>query len=129
MGTSQSSKGRGGGSPLVPPWADDQPQQPLPSPQERRFAPFRESLGNAVSNGNRADFRKAIGHYARKASGGSSNAARRLGSVTQAGAELFGALVECLRPRRTKHRFGQFGRPSMRNSNINYCSSFNITGW
>ncbi|EHS0248340.1 hypothetical protein KUT05_004646, partial [Escherichia coli] len=28
-----------------------------------------------------------------KASGGSSNAARRLGSVTQAGAELFGALV------------------------------------
>ncbi|EFB2879552.1 inorganic phosphate transporter [Escherichia coli] len=65
----------------------------LPSPQERRFAPFRESLGNAVSNGNRADFRKAIGHYARKASGGSSNAARRLGSVTQAGAELFGALV------------------------------------
>ncbi len=93
MGTSQSSKGPGGGSPLVPPWADDQPQQPLPSPQERRFAPFRESLGNAVSNGNRADFRKAIGHYARKASGGSSNAARRLGSVTQAGAELFGALV------------------------------------
>lgn len=67
MGTSQSSKGPGGGSPLVPPWADDQPQQPLPSPQERRFAPFRESLGNAVSNGNRADFRKAIGHYARKA--------------------------------------------------------------
>ncbi len=37
MGTSQSSKGPGGGSPLVPPWADDQPQQPLPSPQERRF--------------------------------------------------------------------------------------------
>lgn len=29
MGTSQSSKGPGGGSPLVPPWADDQPQQPL----------------------------------------------------------------------------------------------------
>lgn len=34
MGTSQSSKGPGGGSPLVPPWADDQPQQPLPSPQK-----------------------------------------------------------------------------------------------
>lgn len=45
MGTSQSSTGPGGGSPLVPPWADDQPQQPLPPPQERRFAPFRESLG------------------------------------------------------------------------------------
>ncbi|MBA5601072.1 hypothetical protein H1224_08390 [Pectobacterium aroidearum] len=93
MGTSQSSTGPGGSSPLVPPWADDQPQQPLPSPQERRFAPFRESLGNAVSNGNRADFRKAIGHYARKASGGSSSAARRLGSVTQAGAGLFATLA------------------------------------
>jgi len=93
MGTSQSSTGPGGGSPLIPPWADDQPQQPLPPPQERRFAPFREALGNAVSNGNRADFRKAIGHYARKASGGSSSAARRLGSVTQAGGGLFGALA------------------------------------
>lgn len=93
MGTSQSSTGPGGGSPLVPPWADDQPQQPLPSPQKRRFAPFRESLGNAVSNGNRADFKKAIGHYARKASGGSNSAARRLGSVTQAGGGLFGALT------------------------------------
>ena len=94
MGTSQSSTGPNGGSPLVPPWADDQPEQPLPPPQGRRFAPFRESLGNAVSNGNKADFRKAIGHYARKASGGSSNAARRLGSVTLAGGGLFGTLAQ-----------------------------------
>lgn len=99
MGTSQSSTGPGGGSPLVPPWADDQPQQPLPPPQERRFAPFRESLGNAVSNGNRADFRKTIGHYARKASGGSSSAARRLGSVTQAGGDCLGLWREYLRLR------------------------------
>lgn len=93
MGTSQSSTGPGGGSPLVPPWADDQPQQPLPPPQAARFGPFRKSLGRAVSSGNRDDYRKAVGHYARKASGGSSSAARRLGSVTQAGAGLFSTLV------------------------------------
>lgn len=93
MGTSQSSTGPGGGSPLVPPWADDQPQQPLPPPQTSRFGPFRKSLGRAVSSGNRDDFRKAVGHYARKASGGGGSAARRMGSATQAGARLFGALA------------------------------------
>lgn len=93
MGTSQSSTGPGSGSPLIPPWADDQPQQPLPQPQTSRFAPFRKSLGSAVSSGNRDDFRKAIGHYARKASGGGGSAARRMGSVTQAGAGLFGTLI------------------------------------
>ena len=93
MGTSQSSTGPGGGSPLVPAWADDQPQHPLPPPEAIRFAPFRKSLGGAVSSGNRDDFRKAIGHYARKASGGGVTAARRMGSTTQAGAGLFGALA------------------------------------
>lgn len=92
MGTSQSSPGPGGSSPLVPPWADDQPQQPLPAAQDRRFAPFRESLGSSVSSGDRGDLRRAVGHYARKASGGSGSAARRMGSVTQAGGGLFGAL-------------------------------------
>ncbi|MAT91230.1 MAG: hypothetical protein CME59_01380 [Halioglobus sp.] len=92
MGTSQSSTGPGGGSPLVPPWADDQPQQPLLSPQTRRFAPFRESLGRAVSSGDRGELKRAVGHYARKSSGGGGSAARRMGSVTQAGAGLFGVL-------------------------------------
>lgn len=93
MGTSQSSTGPGGGSPLVPPWADDQPQHPLPTPESRRFAPFRESLGSAISSGDREELRKAIGHYARKATGGGNTAARRMGSVTQAGASLFGLLA------------------------------------
>lgn len=93
MGTSQSSTGPGGGSPLLPPWADDMPQAPLPTPQSRRFGPFRQAMGGAVSGGNRDDFKKAIGHYARKASGGSATAARRMGGVTQAGARLFGALA------------------------------------
>lgn len=93
MGTSQSSPGPGGNSPLVPPWADDQPQQPLPSPQDRRFAPFRESLGSSVSSGDRGELRRAVGHYARKASGGSGSAVRRMGSVTHAGGGLFGILT------------------------------------
>lgn len=93
MGTSQSSNGPGGGSPLVPPWADDQTQQPQTTPQPARFMGFRLSLGQFVSGGDRSHLRTAVGHYARKASGGGSNAARRMGSVTQAGAGLFGALA------------------------------------
>lgn len=93
MGTSQSSAGPGGSSPLVPPWADDQPQQPQTMPQPARFMAFRQSLGRFVSGGDRNDLNNAVGHYARKASGGSSSAARRMGSVTQAGAGLFGVLA------------------------------------
>lgn len=92
MGTSQSSPGPGGGSPLVPPWADDQPQQALPSPMPARFKAFRQSLGSFVSSGNRGDLQSAVGHYAQKASGGGSSAARRMGSVTRAGGNLFGVL-------------------------------------
>ena len=93
MGTSQSSTGPGGGSPLVPPWADDQPQQPQATPQPTRFMAFRQSLGRFVSGGDRNDLHSAVGHYARKASGGRDSAARRMGNVTQAGAGLFGALT------------------------------------
>lgn len=93
MGTSQSSNGPGVSSPLVPPWADDQPQQPQPTPEPARFMAFRQSLGHFVSGGDQSDLKSAVGHYARKASGGSGSAARRMGSVTQAGAGLFGALT------------------------------------
>ncbi len=92
MGTSQSSNGPGGGSPLVPPWADDQLQLPQPQPEPRRFKPFRQSLGAFVVSGSRNDLKRAIGHYARTASGGGGNAARRMGSVTQAGARLYGTI-------------------------------------
>lgn len=92
MGTSQSSSGPGGNSPLVPPWADDQPQQPVPPAQNRRFAPFREAIGKSVQGGGQQQLQKALGHYARKATGGSAVAARRMGSVTQAGGALFDLL-------------------------------------
>lgn len=93
MGTSQSSAGPGGGSPLIPPWADDQPHQPQTIPQPARFMAFRQSLGRFVSGGDRNNLKSAVGHYARKASGGGGSAARRLGSATQAGAGLFGVLA------------------------------------
>lgn len=77
----------------MPPWADDQPQHAQTTPEPARFMGFRQSLGRYVSGGDRSDLRSAVGHYARKASGGGGNAARRMGSVTQAGAGLFGVLA------------------------------------
>lgn len=93
MGTSQSNPGPGGGSPLVPPWADDQPQDPLPNPQSPRFQPFRRSFGEFVKTGNQSALKSALGHYARKGTGGSNTAARRLGNTTKAGAALYGVLT------------------------------------
>ena len=50
-------------------------------------------MGRFVSGGDRSDLRGAIGYYARKASGGGGSAARRMGSVTRAGANLYGVLA------------------------------------
>lgn len=93
MGTSQSSSGPGGSSPLVPPWADDEPQKPLPTPPGARFKPFRQSLGRFLKTNNQSDLRSALGHYASKGTGGGGLASRRLGSVTNAGATLYGMLA------------------------------------
>jgi hypothetical protein len=93
VGTSQSNPGPGGGSPLVPPWADDQPQDTLPSPQSSRFQPFRRSFGEFVKTGNQSALKSALGHYARKSTGGSNTAARRLGNTTKVGAALYNALT------------------------------------
>ncbi len=93
MGTSQSSTGPGTGSPLVPPLADDQPQQSLPEPEPNRFKPFRQALGSFVSTGNHRKLKSALGHYARKGTGGGGSASRRMGSVTQTGGALYCALT------------------------------------
>lgn len=92
MGTSQSSSGPSGSSPLVPPWADDEPQKPLPAPPGARFAAFRRSLGRFLKTNNQSDLRSALGYYASKGTGGGGLASRRLGSVTNAGATLYGVL-------------------------------------
>lgn len=93
MGTSQSNPGPNGRSPLIPPWADNQPQQPLPQPLPARFKPFRQAMGKFISTGDRASLEKALGHYARTASGGSSVATRRLSNASSAGGGLFGVLT------------------------------------
>ena len=92
MGTSQSSSGPGGSSPLVPPWADDEPQKPLPTPPHARFKPFRQYLGRFLKTNNQSDLKSALGHYASKGTGGGGIASRRFGSVTNAGATLYGML-------------------------------------
>jgi hypothetical protein len=93
VGTSQSHPGPGGKSSLVPPWADDQPQQPLPIPQSLRFKPFRQAFGNFVSTGDPSKLKSALGHYARKSTGGRNTAARRLGNTVKAGAALYHTLT------------------------------------
>lgn len=92
MGTSQSNPGPGGNSPLVPPWADDEPQEPLPQPDPSRFRGFRRSVGKFIRSGDRGDLRSALRNYARTATGGGGVAARRMGGVTKAGASLYGTL-------------------------------------
>jgi hypothetical protein len=111
MGTSQSNPGPGGKSPLVPSWADDQPQQPLATPESARFKPFRQALGKFLSSGDRKKLESALGHYARKSTGGSGNASRRMGSVIQAGGSLFHALT-------SGESFGQPGETSVNLSEL-----------
>lgn len=95
MGTSSSSRGPGSNSPLVPPWADSDPDKPLPEPEEKRFREFRTGLGKFVAGGGGDTDRlqSALGDYARKATGGSQVGPRRFGSMADAGGKLFGAMA------------------------------------
>ncbi|CAA2136974.1 hypothetical protein MBLL_00430 (plasmid) [Methylobacterium bullatum] len=90
MGTSSSSRGPGGRSPLVPSWADADPDVPLPVPEGQRFRPFRTEFGRyAAGDGS---LRTALGHYARTATGGAAYGPRRFGPAYTAGGGLFGLL-------------------------------------
>jgi len=92
MGTSTSSRGPSGTSPLVPPWADKDGLGPGPAPEPQRFQGFRTSLGRFVSSGDGAQLRAAIGRYARTATGGRAVGPRRFGSMAQTGGALFDAM-------------------------------------
>ena len=89
MGTSQSSVGPNGRSPLLPAWVDNN-QATTQTPDPQRLRGLRQAIGRAVRGGGRGDVRKALGHYARKASGGKHTAVQKLGKMTQAGSDLFG---------------------------------------
>lgn len=95
MGTSSSSSGPGGKSPLVPPWADSEPNAPLPESEGQRFREFRTHLGKFVSGGGSDGerLRTALGSYARKATGGGSVGSRRFGAMASAGGALFDAMA------------------------------------
>lgn len=93
MGTSTSSKGPGKNSPLVPPWADPDDHGPGPTPDPNRFQSFRINLGKFISSGESISLRRALGHYARTATGGHSVAPRRFGALARAGGDLFETLV------------------------------------
>lgn len=92
MGTSASSKGSGRDQPLVPPWADDEPGEPVPKPEPKRFQAFRRSFGKFLQTGDRQDLQRSLGHYARTATGGSSIGPRRFGSVYNSGGDLYSVL-------------------------------------
>lgn len=94
MGTSSSSRGPGGKSPLVPSWADATPGAPLPQPEGQRFRTFRRSFGEWAEGAGGGSLRSALGHYARTATGGSAIGPRRFGPAYTAGASLFGLLGE-----------------------------------
>lgn len=77
---------------MVPPWADDQPGAPLPSAPPKRFQAFRRTFGNYLKGGDKADLRRALGHYARTSTGGSAVGPRRFGTVYTTGGDLYSLL-------------------------------------
>lgn len=119
MGTSQSSKGPGGGVPMVPPWVppaappagvgtpegapQDAPAAPnaqpvqtpnVPSPvaPAARFKRARISLGSFARSGDSGDMRRGVGRYVRGGYGGASQAIKRFGGTATTAGALYGAL-------------------------------------
>lgn len=120
MGTSQSSRGPGGGVPLVPPWtpapapgpaapaegapsppAPDpsgpsgppQPPAPIPLAAPRRFASARINLGSFARSGDGGSLRRGLAHYVRSGYGGSATATRRFNGTARTAAALGDAMA------------------------------------
>lgn len=93
MGTSTSSKGPGGSSPLIPPWANTDDAGEGPPPEPHRFREFRRTLGKFVSGGGVSDLQTSLGNYAKTSTGGSAVGPRRFGSMARAGGALFDAIA------------------------------------
>lgn len=92
MGTSASSKGSGSSQPMVPPWADDQPSEPIPIAPPKRFQAFRTSFGRYLKSRDSHHLGKSLGHYARTSTGGSAVGPRRFGSVYGTGGRFYEVL-------------------------------------
>ena len=90
MGTSTSSKGPNGKTPLVPSWAND--GGAIECGENNNLGDFRGYLGKAAnkpSGSSGTYLRKAIGHYAKNATGGKSVAPKRYQKLISAGGGLF----------------------------------------
>lgn len=113
MGTSTSSSGPKGGSPLDPPWLDEippgagggappgggpPPSDGAPPPPAGpaslpgRYRDARRELRRYIETGDRGNLGRALGHYSRRGSGGAAAAATRMRASTKAGAALFALL-------------------------------------
>lgn len=117
MGTSASSKGPGGGVPMVPPWvppappagaegppegspepqtapgsAQVQQQIVLPTAPARRFGAARLNLGKFGSDGDRRHMQRGLRAYVSNGYGGSRAASIRFGGTAATAAGLHGAL-------------------------------------
>lgn len=111
MGTSQSSKGPGGGVPMVPPWTppppgDEAPDvesedektseesiSPSPLAPPARFLGCRKALGDFARSGDSHYLRRSFGHYVRTGYGGSTTATRRFGATATTAGVLGEALA------------------------------------
>lgn len=95
MGTSSSSPGAGGGSPLIPAGTDATPGATIPPPTPHRFRDFRRSFGDyAAGGGGSGALRRALGRYARTSTGGGGVGPRRFGPAYDSGGGLFSVLGE-----------------------------------
>lgn len=94
MGTSQNHRGSKPGSGLIPPHADATPGATIPDPLPDRFRRFRLSMGGFVGSGTAQDRDRALGRYAREASGGANVGYRKFGAAARAGGVAIGALSD-----------------------------------
>jgi hypothetical protein len=96
MGTSSSSTGPGGRSPLIPEGTDATPGAPIPPLELNRFQPFRIAFGNFARGGGGAtsSLRSALGRYAKTSTGGAGVGPRRFGPAYTSGGSLFSLLAE-----------------------------------
>lgn len=114
MGTSRSKPDAPSRSPLVPPWAENDPPPPASpggatKPQKveppktevspeglapsGRYKAFRASLGRFASSGSRDDARTALGHWVAISAGGARALNRRLSRAKDAGGAVLAGLA------------------------------------
>lgn len=122
MGTSTAYSGPNGGTPLIPSWLGDEPtsvpsdgapnsspapdggempessnRPPIPKMADpQRFSGARSNFTRFAGSGgsDRASLGRAISNYVSKSTGGSRQAAQRMGSSRAAGSRLLGFLAD-----------------------------------